>query len=72
MFEAEVNEFKNKTADMDELQLLLLTHDLTKPLSNLNLLSDDEDLYKYLYAALKNPPRWKSEEYNQTCKIHTP
>ena len=57
MFEAEVNEFKNKTADMDELQLLLLTHDLTKPLSNLNLLSDDEDLYKYLYAALKNPPR---------------
>merc|ERR1711862_817100 len=44
MFEAEVNEFKNITADMDELKLLLLTCDPTKPLSNINPLSDDEDL----------------------------
>jgi len=44
MFEAEVNEFKNKTAGMDESKILSLIRDPTKPLSNLNPLSDDEDL----------------------------
>jgi len=44
MFEAEVNEFKNKTAGMDESKILSLIRDPTKPLSNLNPLSDDEEL----------------------------
>jgi len=44
MFESEVNEFKNKTAGMDESKILSLIRDPTKPLSNLNPLSDDEDL----------------------------
>ena len=44
MFESEVNEFKNKTAGMDEAKILSLIRDPTKPLSNLNPLSDDEDL----------------------------
>jgi len=44
MFEAEVNEFKNKTVGMDESKILSLIRDPTKPLSNLNPLSDDEDL----------------------------
>merc|ERR1712126_238384 len=43
-FEAEVNEFKNKTAGMDDFTKLCLIHDPIKPLSNLNPLSDDEDL----------------------------
>jgi len=44
MFEAEVNEFKNKTAGMDESKILSLIRDPTKPLSNLNPLSDEEEL----------------------------
>jgi len=44
LFESEVNEFKNKTAGMDEAKILSLIRDPTKPLSNLNPLSDDEDL----------------------------
>ena len=44
MFEAEVNEFKNKTAGMDESKILSLFRDPSKPLSNLNPLSDYEEL----------------------------
>merc|ERR1712098_402961 len=43
-FEAEVNEFKEKTAGLDESKILSMIRDPTKPLSNLNPLSDDEDL----------------------------
>ena len=58
-FESEVSEFKSKTAGMEESkvlfyslastayfssQVLSLIRDPTKPLSNSNPLSDDEDL----------------------------
>jgi len=43
-FESEVSEFKNKTAGMEESKVLSLIRDPTKPLSNSNPLSDDEDL----------------------------
>ena len=43
-FEAEVNEFKEKTAGLDESKILSMIRDPTKPLSNTNPLSDDEDL----------------------------
>ena len=59
-FESEVSEFKSKTAGMEESkvsqiqtnlgvtptssQVLSLIRDPTKPLSNTNPLSDDEDL----------------------------
>ena len=41
-FEAEVSEFKDKTAGLDESKILSLIRDPTKPLSNNNPLSDDE------------------------------
>jgi len=43
-FDAEVNEFKEKTAGLDESKILSMIRDPTKPLSNLNPLSDDEEL----------------------------
>jgi len=43
-FESEVSEFKSKTAGMEESKVLSLIRDPTKPLSNTNPLSDDEDL----------------------------
>jgi len=43
-FEAEVNEFKDKTAGLDESKILSMIRDPTKPLSNLNPLSDDDEL----------------------------
>ena len=43
-FIAEVNEFKDKTAGLDESKILSMIRDPTKPLSNSNPLSDDEDL----------------------------
>jgi len=43
-FESEVSEFKSKTAGMEESKVLGLIRDPTKPLSNTNPLSDDEDL----------------------------
>jgi len=44
MFEAEVSEFRNKTSGMEESKVLSLIRDPTKPLSNSNPLSDDEEL----------------------------
>ena len=43
-FEAEVNEFKDKTAGLDESKILSMIRAPTKPLSNLNPLSDDDEL----------------------------
>jgi len=43
-FESEVSEFKSKTAGMEESKVLSLIRDPTRPLSNTNPLSDDEDL----------------------------
>jgi len=43
-FESEVSEFKTKTAGMEESKVLSLIRDPTRPLSNSNPLSDDEDL----------------------------
>ena len=43
-FDAEVNEFKEKTAGLDENKILSMIRDPTKPLSNTNPLSDDEEL----------------------------
>ena len=43
-FESEVSEFKSKTAGMEESKVLGLIRDPTRPLSNSNPLSDDEDL----------------------------
>jgi len=44
MFEEEVTEFRNKTTGMEESKILSLIRDPTKPLSNTNPLSDDEEL----------------------------
>jgi len=43
-FDAEVNEFKEKTAGLDESKILSMIRDPTKPLSNSNPLSDDDEL----------------------------
>merc|ERR1712045_1035888 len=43
-FDAEVNEFKERTEGLDESKILSMIRDPTKPLSNMNPLSDDEDL----------------------------
>jgi len=43
-FEAEVMEFKNKTAGLDEEKILSMIRDPTKPLSSSNPLSDEEEL----------------------------
>ena len=43
-FEAEVTEFQNKTAGLDEEKILSMIRDPTKPLSSTNPLSDEEEL----------------------------
>merc|ERR1712176_316026 len=43
-FEEELNEFRTKTAGMEEAKVLSLIRDPTKPLSNSNPLSDDDEL----------------------------
>jgi len=43
-FEAEVTEFQNKTAGLDEEKVLSMIRDPTKPLSSTNPLSDEEEL----------------------------
>ena len=43
-FDEEVNEFKEKTAGLDESKILSMIRDPTKPLSNSNPLSDDDEL----------------------------
>jgi len=44
-FDAEVNEFKERTEGLDESKILSMIRDPTKPLSNMNPLSDDDELY---------------------------
>ena len=44
-FDAEVNEFKVRTEGLDESKILSMIRDPTKPLSNMNPLSDDDELY---------------------------
>ena len=43
-FEAEVTEFKDKTAGLDEEKILSMIKDPTRPLSSTNPLSDEEEL----------------------------
>ena len=44
VFDQEVDEFKTKTKDMEESKVLSLVKDPTRPVSNLNPMSDDEDV----------------------------